>query len=169
MRREAYISWPFYGPILEAISAGRLVVEPSVTIMPGCWITVPGDGTARIGRGTYLNCGVMIAAYERVQVGEYCLFANGCFITDADHRYDDPEMPIAEQGYRVKGPTTVGDHVWCGVNVAIMGGVTIGDRCIIGANSVVTHDLEPYSIAAGSPAQVLRRVEYGDPRADVGG
>ena len=38
--------------------------------------------------------------------------------------------------------------------------MTIGERCVIGANSVVTHDLEPFSIAAGSPARMIKRVEY---------
>jgi acetyltransferase-like isoleucine patch superfamily enzyme len=42
----------------------------------------------------------------------------------------------------------------------VTSGVTIGERCVIGANSVVTHDLEPFSIAAGAPAQVLRRIAY---------
>jgi acetyltransferase-like isoleucine patch superfamily enzyme len=54
----------------------------------------------------------------------------------------------------------VGDNVWCGANVVITSGVTVGERCVIGANSVVTTDLPPYSIAAGAPARVLRAIEY---------
>jgi acetyltransferase-like isoleucine patch superfamily enzyme len=50
--------------------------------------------------------------------------------------------------------------VWCGANVVITSGVTIGERCVIGANSVVTTDLPPYSIAAGAPAKVLRTISY---------
>jgi acetyltransferase-like isoleucine patch superfamily enzyme len=45
--------------------------------------------------------------------------------------------------------------------VVITGGVTVGERCVIGANSVVTRDLPPFSIAAGAPAKVLKQVEYG--------
>jgi acetyltransferase-like isoleucine patch superfamily enzyme len=48
--------------------------------------------------------------------------------------------------------------VWCGANVVITSGVTIGDRSVIGANSVVTRDLPPFSIAAGAPATVLKTV-----------
>ena len=58
------------------------------------------------------------------------------------------------------GPTRVGDNVWCGANVVITSGVTIGERCVIGANSVVTADIEPFSIAAGAPARVVKRIEY---------
>jgi acetyltransferase-like isoleucine patch superfamily enzyme len=50
--------------------------------------------------------------------------------------------------------------VWLGANVVVTSGVTIGDRCVIGANSVVTTDLPPYSIAAGIPARVIRTIEY---------
>ena len=66
------------------------------------------------------------------------------------------------QGFTTKGPTRIGDNVWCGANVVVTSGVTIGERCVIGANSVVTTDLPPFSIAAGAPARVLRTIEYAD-------
>ena len=64
------------------------------------------------------------------------------------------------QGFTTKGPTRVHDNVWCGVNVVITSGVTIGERCVIGANSVITSDIPACSVAAGVPARVLRRIEY---------
>jgi acetyltransferase-like isoleucine patch superfamily enzyme len=54
----------------------------------------------------------------------------------------------------------VGDNVWCGANVVITSGVTVGERCVIGANSVVTEDIPPFSIAAGAPAKVIKQVNY---------
>jgi acetyltransferase-like isoleucine patch superfamily enzyme len=102
----------------------------------------------------------MVAATNLVEIGDHCMFANGCFVTDANHRFDDPDQPITWQGFAGKGPTRVGDNVWCGANVVITSGVTVGERCVIGANSVVTADVPPFSIAAGAPAKVLRRVEY---------
>jgi len=95
-----------------------------------------------------------------VEIGDHCMFANGCFITDADHRFDDPNRPVPWQGFHTKGPTRVGDNVWCGANVVITSGVTVGERCVIGANSVVTRDLPPYSIAVGAPARVIRQIAY---------
>ena len=92
----------------------------------------------RIGTGTFLNLGVTIAALELVEIGDHCMFANGCFITDANHRVSDPELPITWQGFVGKGPTRIGDNVWCGAHVVVTSGVTIGERCVIGANSVVT-------------------------------
>jgi acetyltransferase-like isoleucine patch superfamily enzyme len=95
-----------------------------------------------------------------VEIGDHCMFANGCFISDGSHRFDDPDMPVPWQGFTTKGPTRISNNVWCGANVVITTGVTVGERCVIGANSVVTQSLPPYSIAAGAPARVLRTIEY---------
>ena len=103
----------------------------------------------------------MVAAVELVEIGSHCMFANGSFVTDGNHRFDDPDKPVTWQGFTTKGPTRVGDNVWCGANVVITSGVTVGERCVIGANSVVTEDVPPFSIAAGAPARVLRTIEYG--------
>jgi acetyltransferase-like isoleucine patch superfamily enzyme len=162
MRRGAFVRWPVHGNVLEALQQGRLELGAGVLLEPGVWITAPGTARVRIGAGSFLNLGVMIAAERLVEIGEHCMFANGCFITDSSHRFDDPSKPVPWQGFTTKGPTRVGDNVWCGANVVVTGGVSIGERCVIGANSVVTHDIEPFSIAVGSPARVIRRIEYGE-------
>ncbi len=115
-------------------------------------------GRIRIGGGSFLNLGVQVAAAELVEIGEHCMLANGCFVTDANHRFDDPTRPVPWQGFSSKGPTRVGDNVWCGANVVIGTGVTVGERCVIGANSVVLSDLPARSVAAGAPAKVLRSI-----------
>jgi acetyltransferase-like isoleucine patch superfamily enzyme len=160
MRRGAFIRWPVHGNLLEALREGRLEIGAGALLEPGVWITAPGSARVRIGAGCFLNLGVMIAAMELVEIGDHCMFANGCFMTDASHRFDDPGQPVPWQGFTSRGPTRIGDNVWCGVNVAITSGVTVGERCVIGANSVVTADLPPFSIAAGAPARVLRMIEY---------
>jgi acetyltransferase-like isoleucine patch superfamily enzyme len=161
MRREAFARWPIHGNVLEALREGRLEVGAGTLFEPGVWITAPGEARVRIGEGTFLNLGVMVAAVELVEIGSHCMFANGSFITDGNHRFDDPEKPVTWQGFTSKGPTRIGDNVWGGANVVITSGVTVGERCVIGANSVVTEDLPPFSIAAGAPARVLRTIEYG--------
>lgn len=161
MRREAFIRWPVYGNVLEAFREGRLEIGPQTLLEPGVWLTAPGQARIRIGAGTSLNLGVMVAAVELVEIGDHCMFANGCFITDGNHRFDDPEQPVPWQGFTTKGPTRIGDNVWCGAGVVVTSGVTIGERSVIGANSVVVTDLPPFSIAAGAPAKVLRTIEYG--------
>jgi acetyltransferase-like isoleucine patch superfamily enzyme len=159
-RREAFVRWPVHGNVLEALREGRLVVGAHTLLEPGVWITAPGAARVRIGTGTFLNLNVMIASVELVEIGSHCMLANGCFVTDGNHRFDDPSRPVTWQGFRSKGPTRIGDNVWCGANVVVTSGVTIGERCVIGANSVVTHDVAAGSIAAGAPARVLAPIAF---------
>ncbi len=160
LRRDAFVRWPVQGNVLEALREGRLEIGAQAVLEPGVWLTAPGSARIRIGSGTILNLGVMVAAVELVEIGDHCMFANGCFVTDGNHRFDDPDQPVTWQGFTSKGPTRIGDNVWCGAGVVVTSGVTIGERSVIGANSVVTSDIPPYSIAAGAPAKVLREVQY---------
>jgi len=165
MRRGAFVRWPVHGNVLEAMREGRLEIGPETLLEPHVWITAPGQARVRIGAGSFLNLGVMVAAQELVEIGDHCMLANGCFVSDADHRFEDPDQPITWQGFRTRGPTRIGDNCWLGANVVVTSGVTIGERCVIGANSVVTSDIEPFSIAAGAPARLLRRVQLPSPSA----
>lgn len=162
--RRAFARWPLQGNVLEALRAGRLEIGEGTLFEPQVWLTAPGEARIRIGAGTFLNVGVMVAAHELVEIGDHCMLANGCFITDAAHRFDDPDRPVTWQGFASKGPTRIGDDVWCAANVVVTSGVTIGERCVVGANSVVTRDLPPRSIAAGAPAAIVKPVDYSDGR-----
>src|SRR3954453_6570207 len=159
-RRRAFVRWPVHGNVLEALLEGRLEVGEHALLEPGVWLTAPGSARIRIGAGTFLNLGVMVAAQELVEIGDHCMFANGCFVTDAAHRFDDPDKPVTWQGFTSKGPTRIGDNCWFGANVVVTSGVTVGERCVIGANSVVTRDLPPRTIAAGVPAKVVREIQF---------
>ena len=160
MRREAFVRWPVHGNVLEALREGRLEIGAHVLLEPGVWLTAPGAARIRIGAGTFLNLGVMIASMNLVEIGSHCMLANGCLVSDASHRFDDPVMPVPWQGFTTKGTTHVGDNVWCGTNVVITGGVRVGERSVIGANSVVTSNIPAHSVAAGAPARVLRTITY---------
>jgi acetyltransferase-like isoleucine patch superfamily enzyme len=159
-RREAFVRWPVHGNVLEALQAGRLEIGAHTLFEPDVWITAPDPARIRIGQGCFLNIGAMVAAVSLVEIGDHCMLANNCFVTDGNHRFDDPDRPVPWQGFTTKGPTRIGDNTWLGANVVVTSGVTIGERCVIGANSVVTKDVEPFTIAAGAPARPLRNVEY---------
>jgi acetyltransferase-like isoleucine patch superfamily enzyme len=154
-----FVRYPVEGEILEALDEGRLRIGEGTLLEPGCWLTLAPDAEIEIGAGCFLNRGTMIAAQGKVTIGDHVMFANGCFVGDAEHRFDDPELPVTWQGFESKGATRIGDNCWLGANVVVTSGVNIGQRCVIGANSVVTHDVPAFSIAAGAPARVLRSVE----------
>jgi acetyltransferase-like isoleucine patch superfamily enzyme len=163
MRRDSYLRFPLNGNLLEALEEGRADIGPWVLIERGCWFALyPETATMRIGEGTIMNLECMVAAAERVDIGAHCMFANHCFVSDADHRFDDPNLPITWQGFTLRGPTTIGDNCWFGANCVVTGGVTIGARTVVGANSVVTRDLPAGVIAAGAPARVIKEIEFRD-------
>ena len=94
LRGDFYVRFPTVGNLLEALDEGRAQIEPWVLIESGCWFALyPETATARIGEGSILNLGCMVAATDRIDVGRHCMFANNCFLTDADHRFDDPNLP----------------------------------------------------------------------------
>jgi acetyltransferase-like isoleucine patch superfamily enzyme len=107
-----------------------------------------------IGEGTYVNRGCFFDATESLTVGRRSAFGPGCYVTDHDHGTDPAKAPLAQE--MVSIPTHIGDEVWIGAHVTILKGVTIGDKTIVGAGSVVTKSLPPGVIAAGVPARVIR-------------
>jgi acetyltransferase-like isoleucine patch superfamily enzyme len=156
----AFIRYPVEGEVLEALDSGRLVIGRDTLLEPGCWLTLSSQARITIGSGCFLNRNTMLAAVELIEIGDHVMFANNCFVGDADHRYDDPEKPVTWQGFEPKGPVRIGSNCWFGVGCVVTGGVEIGERSVIGANSVVTSDLPAGVIAAGAPAQVIREIEF---------
>ena len=155
-----FIRHPVEGEILDALDSGRLRIGEGTLLEPGCWITMAPEAEIEIGAGCFLNRNTMVAAQGRVTIGDHVMFANGCFVGDAEHRYDDPELPITWQGFTSKGPVAIGDNVWFGVNCVVTSGVSVGERCVVGANSVVTADLPARHVCAGAPAKPLREIQY---------
>jgi acetyltransferase-like isoleucine patch superfamily enzyme len=158
-RAGAYIRHPIDGEVLEALDSGRLEVGEGTLFEPGCWLALGPDARISIGSGCFLNQGVMLASFEAIEIGDHVMFANNCFVGDADHAYDDASKPITWQGFVGRGPVRIGSNCWFGVSCVVTGGVEIGERCVIGANSVVTSSLPAGVIAAGAPPQVIREIE----------
>jgi acetyltransferase-like isoleucine patch superfamily enzyme len=158
-KRQAFARGPMHGNVLQMLLEGRLEIGPHAYFEPGVWLTSDA-GRISIGGGSLLNLNVMVAAVDAVTIGEHCMLANGCLVTDGNHRFDDPDVPVPWQGFTSKGAVVIGDNVWFGANVVVTSGVTIGRRSVIGANSVVTDDIPAHSIAAGAPAKVLKTITY---------
>jgi acetyltransferase-like isoleucine patch superfamily enzyme len=159
-RSGAYIRFPIEGEVLEALDQGRLVVGEGTLLEPNCWLTLSPRARIEIGRGCFLNRGVMLAALDRIEIGDHVMFANHCFVGDADHRFDDPDRPVTWQGFSSQGPVRIGSNCWFGVGCVVTSGVEVGERCVVGANSVVTEDLPRGVIAAGAPARVIREIQF---------
>lgn len=112
-----------------------------------------------IGDDTVIQPHVHIGAAESVRIGQGVLMASHVYITDHDHDWSDPHDPVISNNRLIVAPVEIGDYVWLGERVMVLKGVTIGERSIIGAGSIVTRHVPPYSVAVGSPACVVRRYD----------
>ncbi len=110
----------------------------------------------KVTLGDYSGLGVNSKIYGTCTIGDYVMMGEDCTVITRNHRNDRTDIPMMQQGFEEERPVTIGNDVWIGDKVTILAGVEIGDGCIIGAGSVVTKSIPPYSIAAGVPARVIR-------------
>lgn len=117
----------------------------------------PLDSRLIIGEHVRITARCRITCAGTVRIGNDALFGPDVFITDHNHGMD-PEAPggYSPQDITVKD-VTIGEGVWLGQRVCVLPGVTIGAHSIIGANSVVTRDIPPYSMAVGMPVRVIKQ------------
>lgn len=108
----------------------------------------------KAGKFAYIGPNCLI--YSRVSIGNFTMLANNVSIIGGDHRYDKVGIPIIFSGRDILNETIIGDDVWIGAYSKILTGVTIGEGAIIALGSIVTKDVEPYSIYAGIPAKKIK-------------
>jgi acetyltransferase-like isoleucine patch superfamily enzyme len=115
------------------------------------------DGTfIHINQNTFIGPGTCIAGPGNIKIGRNCLIAAQSGIFANNHNFADLELPIREQGVTRQG-IVIEDDCWLGSGVKVLDGVTIGKGSVIGANSVVTKDIPPFSVAVGVPARVIKK------------
>jgi acetyltransferase-like isoleucine patch superfamily enzyme len=93
---------------------------------------------------------------SKVKMGRYTMLANNVSIIGNDHLFSNPNTPIIFSGRPELKETIIGEDAWIGAFSIIMAGVEIGDGAIIGSGSVVTKNVPPYSIFAGTPAKFIK-------------
>jgi acetyltransferase-like isoleucine patch superfamily enzyme len=113
------------------------------------------EGFIEIGDNVTINPFTIIYGLGGVKIGNNVLIAAFTTIVSSNHKYDNPDIPINEQGLTYKG-ILIGNDVWIGTGVKILDGVKVGDGVVIAAGSVVTKDLEPFGIYGGIPAKLLK-------------
>ena len=109
-----------------------------------------------LGDRVGFNYGCYVNGYSGLVIGDDVSVGPYTMIHTADHEAGDPDRPINEQGWKESPPVRIGNDCWIGMGVSILAGVQIGQGCVIGAGSVVVKDLEPYSVAVGNPAKVVK-------------
>lgn len=108
-----------------------------------------------IGDNVEIGVDNFLQAGGRLSIGSGTLLGPGVKVWTVNHRFEDPDRPIVEQGYD-RIPVTIGANVWIGANAFIMPGVELGEGCIVSAGAVVgAKKYPPYSIIAGNPGRVI--------------
>lgn len=136
----------------------RLKYNPAGVIHPTVLrAAVPGANLS-IGNRVGIS-GATICCEISITIGDFCLLGANCSIYDTDyHPLDYLDRRVDNQDATKRAPVVIDDDCWIGANAVILKGVTIGARSVIGANSVVTSNIPPDSIAVGNPAQVVRHL-----------
>jgi acetyltransferase-like isoleucine patch superfamily enzyme len=109
-----------------------------------------------IGNDVYIGRHVFLVAAQGITIADGCVLSEQVYITDENHGYNPLAGPIMQQALESKGPVVIGPNCLLGYRTAVMPGVTLGEWCIIGANSVVTHSFPSFSMIAGAPARLIK-------------
>ena len=112
-----------------------------------------------IGDQFYVNHNCVILDCAKVKFGSNVFIAPNCCFTAAGHPLDVAQR---NEGLEYAYPITVGNNVWIGAGVTVLGGVTIGDNVVIGAGSLVNKDIPADVVAVGNPCRILRKITKDD-------
>lgn len=131
---------------------GRIQLGADCELGRGAILAAWG-GAISIGRHVWVGPGAVIYGHGGIEIGDETLISMHCRILSSNHAMPPMGVPIRSQP-NVLLPSRIGRDVWLGAGVTVLGGVSIGDGCIIGAGAVVTNDLPAGSIAMGIPASI---------------
>ena len=107
--------------------------------------------------GNYTRIGLHNTIIGPVTIGHHVNLAQGITVTALNHKFENPDIRIDEQGVSTK-PVFIGNDIWVGANAVILPGITIGDHSVIAAGAIVTKDVPPHSLVAGVPAKVIKQI-----------
>jgi len=150
-------------PPATIVGGKGIAIGDGVTIREYAWLNTKGlreDGKPAlvIDNGTYIGRFVQINAWNEVIIESNVLIAERVYISDADHNFEDREVPIRLQGDYFKAPVRLRTGCWIGIGAVILPGVTVGRNAVVAANAVVRHDVPDYTIVGGVPAKILREI-----------
>jgi acetyltransferase-like isoleucine patch superfamily enzyme len=127
------------------------VIDAFVKIKPA-----GGKGDVVVGPGSYINSGCVLYTGHGIKIGANVLIAANCTLAPTNHEIRDRTRLIREQGFSPsRGGIVIEDDVWIGANSVILDGAVLRRGSVVGAGSVVRHELPEYSINVGVPARTI--------------
>lgn len=139
--------------VLSTEYGGEIAIGERCEIHHGALLLSYG-GRIRLGDDCSVNPYSILYGHGGLSIGNGVRIAAHTVIIPANHRFDDATQPICKQGLSMKG-ITIEDDVWIGAGVRILDGLIIHRGAVIGAGSVVTRDVPPFTVNAGVPSRVI--------------
>jgi acetyltransferase-like isoleucine patch superfamily enzyme len=136
---------------IEVKRGGTFRVEGRAHLMRGTSVEIAHDAILSIGDDTFLNENTKIVCNTRISIGNHCAISWGNTIIDSDMHYLIKSNVKQEK----MSPVRIGNHVWTGMNVTVLKGVTIGDHSVVAAGSIVTRSIPESTLSAGVPSHVM--------------
>lgn len=152
-------------PFLQLSGCNNIRIGNNTTILSNARLAVYGKGSKAnitIGDNCYVGFGfsALASANANIDIGNDVLFASNVLVTNENHGIDpESNIPYMDQKLNAKD-VKIGSGCWIGEKVCILSGVSIGEKCIIGAGSIVTKSIPDYSIAVGNPARVIKQYNF---------
>lgn len=152
------IYWYIYKSIRRIILFPNFIMVHVISAKCGRHLHV--HGFTRINSNTYLGNhvgfnGMKIIGQGKVIIGDYFHSGEDCIMITENHNYDNGSR-LPYDTTVIKKDVTIGDCVWIGSRVTILGGISIGEGAVIQAGSVVVKDIPPLAVAGGNPANVFK-------------
>jgi maltose O-acetyltransferase len=151
-------AWKIEGKVRFTVRGDAVIGERFVArgrLAPVAIIVEKG-GKLSVGNRVGMNIGTIIEVHREVRIGNDVRIGPRTSILDHSRHEVEPGSVL------YKGPVIIGNNVWLSSNVAVLPGASIGDGSVIGANSVVTSEIPPNCLAAGTPARVIRKLNIPD-------
>ena len=144
-----------FGPNITAGERLHIIANRADPVRLTVWSPQTQSGRITLGDHVFIAGGARILAAGRIEIGDACLIANKATISDCDwHSIHDRVDPAPAWK-----PVKLERNVWIGDGAFVGKGVTIGENSVVGARAVVTRDVEPWTIVAGNPARVVKRID----------
>lgn len=137
---------------LHMPEGGTFRCGPAVEFRRNFRAEIGPQGRVEIGLGSVFTYDVVVQCSTSVTIGERCMFGQATLVVDGNHRFRDLDRPMLAQGYDFT-PITIADDATVTTKCTII--ADLGERCFVGANSVVTKPIPAFSVATGAPARVI--------------
>lgn len=152
-----------FGGGVQVIGLDTVVIGAGSCISDDVWVNdCIRDGLPRlkIGETVLIGRRAVVSTGGHLEIGSFTILAPDVIVADADHVYKNPMLPYLQQGATSGRTLIVEENCWLGMQVKVLGNLTIGRGSVVAAGSLVRESLPPFVVAAGTPARMVKFFDF---------